>query len=87
VDKLVDLTAPQAREIEVPESKGEADAVDWIVSFVEEFIVGIDTVAELREFWKVNKSTLSRVERFSKPIYKAMEENFIKQATKVAEKT
>jgi hypothetical protein len=76
---------PVAREIVVPESKGEAEAVDWIVSFVDEFILGIDSVTLLRDFWKINKSTLSRVERFSKPMYKAMEDNFKTHAKKISE--
>jgi hypothetical protein len=87
VEKVVVDTKPvveknEDMEIMVPES-GEAEAVDWICSFVEEFIPAIKSVDSLRQFWKVNKSVLSRVERFSKPKYEALEVSFKAHAVKL----
>jgi len=66
----------ESKEIVVPPSANEAAAVDWVCAFVNDFIPDVDTVDNLRDFWKVNKSVLTRVEKFSKPMYQALETNF-----------
>jgi hypothetical protein len=67
----------------VPTSANEAAAVDWVCSFVNEFIPSVETVDSLRDFWKVNKSVLTRVEKFSKPMYQALEINFKERAVQL----
>lgn len=71
------------KEIIVPSSANEAIAVDWICSFVDEFIPSISSVEVLRDFWKINKSVLTRVERFSSPMYVSLETNFKKRAVEL----
>jgi hypothetical protein len=71
------------KEIIVPPSANEAIAVDWICSFVDEFIPSISSVEVLRDFWKINKSVLTRVERFSSPMYVSLETNFKKRAVEL----
>ena len=80
----VDVPVPP-REIVAPDGQDEAATVDWIVSFVDEWVASIADITELRDFWKVNKSVLSRVEKFSKPVYKAMEDNFKARAVQLKE--
>jgi len=64
-------------EITVPETiTGEAEAVDFIVAMCNEFIPAISSRDSLREFWKNNKSALSRVQTFSKPMYETLEVTF-----------
>ena len=70
----------EEKEIVVPPSANEAAAVDWVCSFVNEFIPTLATVDSLRDFWKINKSVLTRVEKFSKPMYQALETNFKERA-------
>jgi hypothetical protein len=55
---------------------GEAEAVDFIVAMCNEFIPAISSRDALREFWKNNKSALSRVQTFSKPMYEMLEATF-----------
>jgi hypothetical protein len=88
VDKSVDEPVVEeavetAKEIVVPTSANEAAAVDWVCSFVNEFIPSVETVDSLRDFWKVNKSVLTRVEKFSKPMYQALEINFKERAVQL----
>ena len=66
----------EEKEIVVPQFANEAAAVDWVCSFVNEFIPTLATVDSLRDFWKINKSVLTRVEKFSKPMYQSLETNF-----------
>ena len=63
-------------EIDVPEKLGEADAVEFICSFVSEFIPTINDTDGLRSFWKSNKTQLNRVQAFSKPKFAALEAAF-----------
>jgi hypothetical protein len=64
-------------EITVPDTiTGEAEAVDFIVAMCNEFIPAISSRDALREFWKNNKSALSRVQTFSKPMYEMLEATF-----------
>jgi len=64
-------------EITVPETiTGEAEAVDFIVAICNEFIPAISSRDGLRDFWKSNKSALSRVQTFSKPMYEMLEATF-----------
>lgn len=64
-------------EIAVPDTiTGEAEAVDFIVAMCNEFIPAISSRDALREFWKNNKSALSRVQTFSKPMYEMLEATF-----------
>ncbi len=85
VDKPVEkgkTDTPETFAVEMsPPAGDEAAVVDWIVTFVGDWITGIKKLEELRDFWKVNKSVLSRVEKFSKPRYREMEENFKRVAT------
>ena len=74
------FTSPYAKEMSPPEVD-EAAVVDWIVTFVADWITGIQKLEDLRDFWKVNKSVLSRVEKFSRPRFKEMEDNFKRVAT------
>jgi hypothetical protein len=67
----------------VPPSANEAAAVDWVCSFVNEFIPTLETVDSLRDFWKINKSVLTRVEKFSKPMYQSLETNFKERAVEL----
>jgi hypothetical protein len=93
VDKPVDKSVDEpvafrhyvetVKEIVVPTSANEAAAVDWVCSFVNEFIPSVETVDSLRDFWKVNKSVLTRVEKFSKPMYQALEINFKERAVQL----
>ena len=87
VDKVpkVEVTgvSVESKEIVVPPCANEAAAVDWVCSFVNEFIPTLDTVESLRDFWKINKSVLTRVEKFSKPMYQALETNFKERAVKL----
>ena len=62
---------PDSSEMKVPDLK-EAEAVDWIVQFATEMIPSLGSPESLREFWGTNKSTLSRVEKFSKSRYDAL---------------
>lgn len=85
VDKPVDkrkTDTPETFAVEMsPPAGDEAAVVDWIVTFVGDWITGIQKLEELRDFWKVNKSVLSRVEKFSRPRYREMEDNFKRVAT------
>lgn len=63
--------------------QGEAACVDFISTFAEEFIGGIETVDGLRQFWKINKAQLSRVKTFSAPMYKSLETAFKQRAKKL----
>ena len=89
VDNMATVTVDVAtgqtvqKEIIVPSSANEAIAVDWICSFVDEFIPEISSVEVLRDFWKINKSVLTRVERFSSPMYVSLETNFKKRAVEL----
>jgi hypothetical protein len=69
-EQKADLT-PDSSEMKVPDLN-EADAVDWIVQFATEMIPDLGSPESLREFWGTNKSTLSRVEKFSKSRYDAL---------------
>jgi hypothetical protein len=82
VDK-VEEPVEIAQEIVVPPSANEAAAVDWVCSFVNEFIPTLETVDSLRDFWKINKSVLTRVEKFSKPMYQSLETNFKERAVEL----
>ena len=77
----IEFTKQKVEEAVPPEGKDEAGAVDWIVSFINEWIPSLDSKDSLREFWKINKAALSRVKAFSKPMYDALEVSF-KQAAK-----
>ena len=87
VDKVPKVEVPEvsveSKEIVVPPSANEAAAVDWVCAFFNDFIPGVDTVDNLRDFWKVNKSVLTRVEKFSKPMYQALETNFKERAVEL----
>ena len=83
VEEAVETAKETAKEIVVPTSANEAAAVDWVCSFVNEFIPSVETVDSLRDFWKVNKSVLTRVEKFSKPMYQALEINFKERAVQL----
>ena len=63
-----------------PVGKDEAVCVDWIVTFMNEWLPSIETKDGLREFWKINKAALSRVKAFSYPMYEALETTFKQQA-------
>jgi len=80
----IEFTKQKVEEAVPPEGKDEAGAVDWIVSFINEWIPSLDSKDSLREFWKINKAALSRVKAFSKPMYDALEVSF-KQAAKEKE--
>ena len=77
----VEFTKQKVEEAIPPEGKDEAATVDWIVSFINEWIPSLDSKDSLREFWKINKAALSRVKAFSKPMYDSLEVSF-KQAAK-----
>lgn len=79
-----EFTKQKVEEAVPPEGKDEAAAVDWIVSFVNEWIPSLDSKDSLRDFWKINKAALSRVKAFSKPMYDSLELSF-KQAAKEKE--
>jgi len=79
VETKVDLT-PDSSEMKVPDLK-EAEAVDWIVQFATEMIPSLGSPESLREFWGTNKSTLSRVEKFSKSRYDALLTAFKQRVT------
>jgi len=90
VDKVLKVEVPkvevpevESKEIVVPPSANEAAAVDWVCAFVNDFIPDVNTVENLRDFWKVNKSVLTRVEKFSKPMYQALETNFKERAVEL----
>jgi len=80
VDKAV---APIAGKITVPAGKGEAEVVDFVIGMCDEFIPTFRTEDGLREFWKSNKSVLSRVEAFSKPRYEALIVSFKESVAKL----
>ena len=63
-----------------PVGKDEAVCVDWIVTFMNEWLPSIETKDGLREFWKINKAALTRVKAFSTPMYQALEATFKQQA-------
>ena len=63
-------------EVAVPDNLGEADAVEFIVDMVTEFIPTINNTDGLRSFWKANKTQLNRVQAFSKPKFAALEAAF-----------
>jgi len=63
-----------------PINKDEAVCVDWIVTFINEWLPTIDTKDGLREFWKINKAALSRVKAFSYPMYEGLATTFKQQA-------
>jgi hypothetical protein len=86
-DLTPDPVENNVKEIVVPPSANEAAAIDWVCSFVDEFIPGVDTVEDLREFWKINKSVLTRVEKFSKPMYEALEISFKERAVQLRSQT
>ena len=80
---LVKVTAKAIAmsEIMIPDTiTDEAACVDYIFQFMSEWIVTVDDIKELREFWKVNKSALSRVEKFSKPKFDTLESAFKQKA-------
>ena len=76
-----EFTKQMVEEAIPPDGSDEAGAVDWIVSFIKDWIPSLDSKDSLRDFWKINKASLSRVKAFSKPMYDALEESF-KQAAK-----
>jgi hypothetical protein len=59
---------------------GEADVVDFVTTFCNDFIPTIKDKNDLRSFWKNNKSVLNRVKAFSKPSYDAIEALFKQHA-------
>jgi len=71
---------PVSGEIVVPKVDSEADAVDFIFTFTTEFVPTIKTTDSLRNFWKVNKNALNRVQTFSKPRYEELETMFKQHA-------
>jgi len=86
VQKVVEVNKVTAKaiamsEIMIPDTiTDEAACVDYIFQFMSEWIVTVDDIKELREFWKVNKSALSRVEKFSKPKFDTLESAFKQKA-------
>ena len=70
-------TPVPSSEMSVPASlKAEGDCVDWMVAFIEDWIETVPAVEELRNFWKANKESLTRIENFSKPKFQEIEASF-----------
>lgn len=63
---------------------GEADIVEFVSAFCNDFIPTIKDKDDLRSFWKNNKSVLNRVKAFSKPSYDSIEALFKQHAKELA---
>lgn len=78
------IVLPEDKTVSIPpDLTSEGDIVDWIVAFMEEFIPTMKTTEGLRDFWKVNKQCLNRVQAFSKPKYQVLEMTFKQRAGEI----
>jgi hypothetical protein len=75
------IQLPDSKQVVIPDNlESEGAIVDWIVAFMEEFIPSMQDTEQLRDFWRVNKANLSRVQTFSLPKYKQIESAFTTKA-------